>query len=130
MHFIQSSGHTRNARLLAAADVRAGMADQIRNAQHHAAGEFFDEEIDALTPERIIRRREIDQVTVMADGMLELQPVAVRLPISHRGWIERPDLPLLLVFGENLHGVERKAFGFEKGIVHAAGDGEVGTEHW
>ena len=51
------------------------------------------------------------------------------LPVRNSGWIERFDLPLLLVFGEDLHGIKAEFFGFEKGVMHAAGDGEVGAEH-
>jgi hypothetical protein len=32
---------------------------------------------------------------------------------------------LLLVFGEDLNGVEAEFLGFEHGVVHSAGDGQV-----
>lgn len=109
--------------------MRAGMGDEIRNFERNAASEFFYEEIDALFPQGIIWRGEVDEVAVVANGLGKFEAVAVGMPVFDSGQIEGFGLPLLLVFGENLDGVKAEFFGFEKGVLHAAGDGEMGTEH-
>ena len=37
---------------------------------------------------------------------------------------------LLLIFGEDLDGVELQFFGVKERVVHAAGDGEMGSKHY
>ena len=65
----------------------------------------------------------------MADGDVEFQAVAMGSPLLNGHGIERFDGPLLLIFGEDLNGAHAEGFGGKEGVVHAAGDGEVGTEH-
>jgi hypothetical protein len=115
--------------LFAFAHVGAGVGDEVGDLQDDATGEFLDEELDALLPHDGVGGGEVDQVAVVADGLGELQALAVGLPVIDGGSIEGFALPLLLVLGEDLDGVEVELFGREEGVVEAAGDGEVGAVH-
>ena len=80
-------------------------------------------------PKGVVGTGEIDQITVVTDGLAEFEPIALGGPLRDRGGVERFGLPLLLVLGENLDRLHAELLGFEKGVVHTAGDGEVGAEH-
>ena len=65
--------------------------------------DLVHEQQDALLPQPSLRRREVDQVAVVADGLFELQPLAVRLPLAAAASRQWRAVPLLLVLGEHLH---------------------------
>ena len=43
--------------------------------------------------------------------------------------LERLAFPLLLILGEDLHGLHAEFFCRKQGVVQPAGDGEMGAEH-
>ena len=125
MHDVQRFRHTLQSHVFTRAHVRAGMRNEIRNPQRHASRQLFDEHVDTFIPQRVIHRREIDEITVVTNGVLELQSRAVRLPLLDCIAFQRLARPLLLVFGEDLHRLHAIRLCTQKRIVHPAGDGKV-----
>ena len=72
MNDIQRRHDARDARFFSGAHVSAGMRDEVRDAEDLAAIEFLDEQLDALAPEFVVRRCEVDEVTVVTDRLREL----------------------------------------------------------
>jgi hypothetical protein len=66
------------------------------------AGDFFDEEIYALFPQRRVGGGEVDEITVMADRFRKAQALGLRLPTRDGVGVKGFAFPLLLVFGEDL----------------------------
>ena len=126
---VQGRDDLRESRLFTGTHVRPGMRDEVRDAQQRAAVQLLDEQLDALPPELLVRGTEIDQVTVVADGVLDLRFFLVREPVADFAVGQRLALPLPLVLGEDLHAVHVELARFEERVVQAAGDGEMGAEH-
>ena len=105
------------------------MGDKIRNSEQIAAAYFFDKQSDALFEKCRVGRGEVDQITVMTDCLVKLEPIAVRFPLRD-GFIRQwRAIPLLLVLGKDLYAIKMKPLGFEQRFVHSASDREMGAEH-
>src|SRR5438132_10409693 len=84
VNHIQRSDDFRNPRLFTRTHVRAGVRHQIRNPKLLAPPQLFDSPLDTLPPELLVGCGEIDQITVVADGSLELQSLLMGFPfINH-----------------------------------------------
>ncbi len=129
MHRIERFDNAPQADFLAVAHMRPRVRHQQRNAQCRAARYLFDEQPDAPLSQSGLRRSQVDQVTVVTHRLLERQPPAMRLPLLSHLVAEGGEGPLLLVLREDLHGLHPKFLGVEQGVVHAAGNGEMGAEH-
>jgi hypothetical protein len=119
---IKGGGDAFETGFFSTTDVSTGVRDEIGDAQEGAAGEFFDEEVDALLPEGVVGGGEVDQVAVVADGLGEAEARTVGFPGVDNVGLERLGFPLLLVLGEDLCRVEAETLGVEQSVVHATGD--------
>ncbi len=105
------------------------MHHKVCNPQLIAPLHFMAEGIHAFLPQVGIDRGQIDQITVMRNNLGKAQAMGVLFEGGDGLWRQRIGAPLLLVLGKNLNRLQAELFGFEEGIVHAAGDGEMGAKH-
>ena len=84
---------------------RAGMRDDVRNAQLIGPLELDDERVERLLPQHLVRAGQIDQVRVMRDRMLDLAISKRRLEARRLILRDRLGPPLVVVLGEELHAV-------------------------
>jgi len=93
------------------------------------ASQFVDEQADGFLAGLADRGGEVDQVGIMADRQIDAGGAAVFEPGVDLLAAERRGGPLALVFGEHLHAVAAQVRRGEKGVVQAAGNGQVRSEH-
>lgn len=106
------------------------MLHEIRNRELLAAFEFNGHEIDGLGEEFVVDAGHVGEIARVADSAIQpAQALELGPPLAHDGFVKRLHLPLLLVLGEYLHGVEPKPLGLAGGGREAGGNGEVGAEH-
>jgi hypothetical protein len=105
------------------------MRDKVWNSQLIAPPEFLNEKLRALPPKLIVGRGEVDEVAVMADGVLELKPQTFLLPRIDLLDAQRFAFPDFLVLRKHLHRRAAKRLGLQERVMHSAGDGKMTAKH-
>ena len=117
------------------AEMRAGMRNEQGNVERFTPLHLIALEVDGFGARRLVGRSHVDEVRVVAD---DARLLFARGPVHRAEFIqpglsvflgERFHVPLALVLGEDLHAVELELARARERVDHAAGDGEVGTEH-
>jgi hypothetical protein len=129
MHHIQRRHHPPQSLLLSHPHMRPRMRHQIRNPQQLAPPQLLDKQLHRLSPKDFIRRRQVDQITVMTHRLRIIQPRMVSLPVLNHLILQRLALPLLLILRKNLHRLHAEFLSRQQGIVQSAGDGEMRSKH-
>ncbi len=119
---VEGGGDAGDAALFAGAAVGAGVDDEVGDAEVVAAFHFVGEGGDGFLPEAVVDGGEIDEVGGVGDDVVEVEAVGVGAEEFDGGGVEGFGGPLLLVFGEDLDGLEVELFGGEEGVFHSAGD--------
>src|SRR3954470_10704802 len=129
VNHIERRDDLRQPLRLTRADMRARMRDEIWNAKHIAPPNLLDKQLDALPPKVLVHGREIDEVAVVADGALQLEPLELLLPLRDGFSLKRRRLPLLLVLGEALKRLAAELLRGEQRILDTASNRKMCTKH-
>src|SRR5262249_50623416 len=102
VNLVQRRDYTGQARLLAAAGMRAGVHDEVAQSQRLGAFQFRREGIDRLAVQLVLGGREVDEVRVV--GGRQLQPRVRKRLTERTDFLVGKQLrfPLCRVLGEDL----------------------------
>ena len=105
------------------------MRHHVRDAQVLGPQHLDDQRVDALAPNGLVWRRQVDQIAIVGDRVSDLQLAQPGLKL--RGVVrgQRLGPPLVVVLGEELHAIAATGRRGLDRLVISAGNRLVGTEN-
>ena len=128
MHLVQCPSHARQPGLLAAADMRSGVGDDVADSQRLGPFQFDNHGVDRPIPERVVGAGEIDEVRIVRNRSRQTrlrQTFGKGLDLRVGQGLR---IPLVIVFGEELQRRKTDFTCGENRVVMSAGGGHVGAK--
>ena len=111
VHLVEALRNPYNPALLPGSHVRARMHHQIGNAQRLAPLDLHRQRLDRFLPQPAIRARQVDQIRRVGDRIGDPRLRERRSKRRHVFIANRGRVPLVVVLGKKLHGLEPNRVG-------------------
>ena len=128
VNFVEGPGDSCQTGFLTLTHVRAGMNDQVGDAKQAAALDLDGHRVDRFLPQRVVGTSQIDEIRGMGDRVDDSRLVQGESKGRDMLGRERRGIPLVVVLGEELNGLEVHGMRGPDRAVASSRDRHVSTE--